>query len=274
MIALKLGGSVLTNKGAAGRPRFRALPCRRLLREVRRVADREPVILVLGAGSWGHPLALRYGVGKRAIGGGRLREALVRIQATVRALRGRVLAEAQRVGLTAADLPAGALAYSRRGELYFDAALLGRYADRGIVPITGGDVILDDRLGIRVLSGDEILEALALQLSPRRVVFVSDVDGIRVGRRIVERLTPAQAGALLPRVGRGRDSTAGMRGKLAHAARIAQRGVTVMVVNGNVPGRLRSACQGTAAVGTLLVRPVAAGAERAASGPRRRPPTP
>lgn len=253
MILIKLGGSLLTHKGAPGRPRFRALVCRRLLREVRRVAAREPVVLVHGAGSWGHPLALRYRVGRWSLPGARLREAVVRIQASVGELRRRVLAEAERVGLDAVDLPAGALAYSRRGDLFLDAVLVRAYAEAGLVPVTGGDVILDDRLGARVLSGDEILEALALQLAPRRVVFASDVDGIRIGGGLVARLTPAEAEVLLPRVGRGRDATSGMRGKLAHAARIAGRGVPVALVNGNAPNRLRAACRGAPTPGTFLV---------------------
>jgi len=48
----------------------------------------------------------------------------------------------------------------------------------GFVPILHGDCVLDDVQGCAILSGDKIIEKLVEKLRPRRVVFLTDVDGI------------------------------------------------------------------------------------------------
>lgn len=41
-----------------------------------------------------------------------------------------------------------------------------------------GDCVLDERLGCTILGGDAITETLAAHLRPRRVVFLTNVDGV------------------------------------------------------------------------------------------------
>jgi isopentenyl phosphate kinase len=250
MILVKLGGSVLTNKGTAGSARFSRRVALRLLRELRQSG--KPFVLVHGAGSFAHPLAMRYGIGKRRLSGNRLAAAVSRTQAGVRELRAHVLSACEKAGLPAIDVPAGVLGRAVGGKLVFEHAPIAGALEAGLVPVTGGDVILDDRLGARILSGDEILAELTSVLKPERVVFVSDVDGLRVGARVVEKLSVPEARRALPKIGGGRDATGGMKGKLLHMMTIAERGVPVVLVNGHATGRLGRACLGRRVLSTRI----------------------
>ena len=244
---MKLGGSLITNKSGQGRPRFRAAATRRLARELRGVG---PLVLVHGAGSWGHPLALKHRIGTTRLSGAKLVDAVTRTQASVAKLRALVSEACVAAGLPVVEVPAHAVAVTRRGDTAFDAALFSFYASKGLVPLTSGDVILDDRRGARVLSGDEILTILARALNATRVIFASDVDGVfRDGRR-VPRLSVDEA-RRLPTKNVG-DATGGMGGKLREAAAIAASGVRVFITNGAVAGRLRAAALGSRRIGTLI----------------------
>lgn len=248
MILVKLGGSLLTNKGGRGAPRFRAAVARRLAKEL---AGVRPLVVAIGAGSWGHPLALRHRIGHVRLAGRRLQAAVTETQASVATLRAKVAAALRHAGLPVVEIPASSVAVTRRGATAFDAAMFRFYCDRGLVPLTGGDVILDDRMGARVISGDEILSILAKELRATRVVFASDVEGVLRGGKRVGRLTAWQArGFQTKKTG---DATGGMGGKLAEAAAIAGAGVPVLVTNGRVPGRLRDACRGKSAAATVIV---------------------
>ncbi len=252
MILVKLGGSVLTNKGTSGGARFSRRVALRLLREIR--SSKEPFVLVHGAGSFAHPLAMRYGIGKRKLSGQRLADAVARTQAGVRELRTNMLAACDAAGLSVVDVPAGVIGHAESGNVRFDARIFEESLSRGLSPVTGGDVILDERLGARVLSGDEILALLAAALNPKRVVFVSDTDGLRIGGKTVAKLSTAEARKALPRIAVGADATGGMRGKIEQAIAIAETGVPVVIVNGLASGRVARACKGANVPATTIVK--------------------
>ena len=48
----------------------------------------------------------------------------------------------------------------------------------GKIPVLHGDVVNDAEQGCAILSGDTLVECLTEEFKPKRVVFVSDVDGI------------------------------------------------------------------------------------------------
>lgn len=246
MILVKWGGSVLTNKGAIGPPEVRRVLVRRLARELRAVSRREPVILVLGAGSFGHPAVLALGVGRRRLAGSALRRAVTLVQASVSLLRRAVVAELWEAGVPAVEVPGASLA----GAKGIDVGALRAWAEAGLVPVTGGDVVPDRRLGARVLSGDEILARAARASRARRAVFVTDVDGVLGPKGLLRRVRSRDDGALAA-VSRAGDATGAMRGKLEAAFQVARAGVPVWIVSAK-PGRLRRAASGRPVVGTRV----------------------
>ena len=53
-----------------------------------------------------------------------------------------------------------------------------RYLAKGFIPVIYGDVVLDDELELCVISGDQIIQYLGINLNPDRVILGTDVDGV------------------------------------------------------------------------------------------------
>ena len=255
---VKLGGSVITKKGASeGVAEAEVLA--RLAREV--MAAGGETIVLHGAGSFGHPGALKYGLKAGLAAKGSLQGA-AEVRASVARLNGRVMEALRDAGAAPWPLPPSSIATMREGALkkidweIFDAAL-----GRGLVPVSHGDVVLDDTLGVSVLSADDIAVALSRHLHPTLVVFAVDVDGVfdrdpgEDGAALIQRLKASDKVAIPEGTGKAADVTGAMAGKLKAAQAIAFGGARVRIVNGQVPGRVEDALSGKDVTGTEVVPP-------------------
>jgi isopentenyl phosphate kinase len=247
---IKLGGSLLTRKREEGRLRPKLL--RRLSEEV--AAAPVPLVLLHGAGSFGHQGALRAGLAAPPsveIPEARRRRGAVLVSAQVRELHLRVLRALTDAGVPAFSVPAGASALNRAGHLEsLDPAPFLRALERGLVPVSFGDVVPDAEWGFSILSADTIALSLAAALLPRRVLFVSDVDGVleypegKSGRpRVLTRVDRSSLANLLARPG-APDVTGGIRGKLEVVLRLAESGVDAGIISGLRHGTLARALAG------------------------------
>jgi isopentenyl phosphate kinase len=115
-------------------------------------------------------------------------------------------------------------------------------------------------MGFSICSGDLIMEALAKAFRPELVVFCADVDGVfdRDPKRDPHaRLYTKLDRTTLRGIGRTEatraDVTGSIHGKLERMLVIAQDCEKCMIVNGNVPGRLRNAIAGKQVKSTLVV---------------------
>ena len=147
------------------------------------------VIVVHGAGSYGHPQAKQYRVadGARDMDGDPvLREGVDKTKASVRKLCKLVCDE-----LDSNLAPGVKLApISPYGKFFTVGKKLNRNLSRGgfdevraalmegKIPVLHGDVVDDAEQGCAILSGDTLVECLTEEFKPKRVVFVSDVEGI------------------------------------------------------------------------------------------------
>jgi isopentenyl phosphate kinase len=256
LVVLKIGGSVITDKSS--QRTFRRDVMERISREVGRCWP-TAIVIVHGAGSWGHPIAKEYGI-EKGFREHRQLEGFVKTVQTVRQLNHMVTDVLIQTGIGAVGLPASTLFVTRRGaietahlDLVFSAIELG------VVPVTCGDATFDRELKFTVLSGDQISVYLAKALKASRIVYATDVDGVyEVDRQTGERhLIPVlnykkHTTLLYGGVG-GDDVTGGMFNKVEAAFEAVQAGVKVVVVNGLVEGRIESAVKGLEVVGTELV---------------------
>src|SRR4030042_4606675 len=137
MRLVKLGGSVLAAKA---RPlTFRAAVARRLARELAPFAD-GGLVVVHGAGGFGHAGARRYGL-RDGLRGDRQVMGTAVVQRDVRALNLRVLGALIDAGVPAVSIPAGSFMELDGGRLVeFDAVPFQRAAARGPVPVPLRDV--------------------------------------------------------------------------------------------------------------------------------------
>lgn len=184
---LKLGGSVVTAKDSP-----ETVATERLERAAEAVgaahgrdaaaddpdADIDPADLVVvhGGGSFGHPAAERHGVTTSA--GTRDAAAVREVHGAMRALNRTVVG-----ALAAADVPAVQVAPLSTGfrveeRFHQPADAVAALLAEGFVPVLHGDVVATAGAGATVVSGDELVTALAEGLDADRVGLCSDVPGV------------------------------------------------------------------------------------------------
>lgn len=251
-VVVKLGGSLLTRKREAEKVRPKVLA--RLAGEL---ADAGPIPLVVlhGAGSFGHPGARRFGLAAPPAGPQSVRErtrgaAIVAVE--VRRLHLLVLRALVAAGLAPWSVPPGVVAENRDGALgTLDTSPFAAALERGQVPVSFGDVVPDRAWGTSVLSADAIAVELAARLHARRVVFASDVPGILGSdrRSVVPELTESAAEALRPASG-APDVTGGIRAKARAMLAIAGGGTDAVLISGLSDGALSRAVRGEAVYGS------------------------
>ncbi|MFH0956239.1 MAG: hypothetical protein V1813_00090, partial [Candidatus Aenigmatarchaeota archaeon] len=126
------------------------------------------------------------------------------------------------------------------------------------VPVMNGTMVPDMKLGGSVISGDAVIEYVSGRLHPKLVVFATDVDGIftadpRKNRKasLIKLVTQESFGSIRESLSgsAATDVTGGMMGK---AERLLGIGSDVLIVNGNVPGRVEKALLGSDVRGTLV----------------------
>lgn len=253
MNLVKFGGSIITTKGAGKRVRGGVLT--RLAREV---AATPSLVVLHGAGSFGHTLA-----GKAKLKEG-LREpsqfhAASEVSADVRTLHQEVLRALLAAKARPWSLPPGQVAFASGGELAglalspFQLALA-----QGFTPVSCGDIVLDDKQGVAIVSADAIAQHLAQRVDVQTVVFATDVDGIFTsppgtkGAELILRCSPDELRAQRLGGSTKTDVTGGMAGKAQAIAAIAETGADVWVVNGLAAGRVHDALRGGKPRGTLV----------------------
>ncbi|MEA3203817.1 MAG: isopentenyl phosphate kinase [Thermoplasmata archaeon] len=251
-VLVKLGGALLTDK--AHDMTLRAEVAQRVVGEVAQA--RRPLVLLHGAGSFGHPFVKRFGLGTPPFDAAK-RVGVAQTLAGLSYLAAEVQGLAVEAGMRTVPVPLH-LASLRRGALPKSVAetVQDLLAD-GFTPVLHGTLVRDDELGWRVLSADEALAQLAARLKPALCVFATDVDGVHA--RDPKQFPDAP---LIPVVrsgttfaaakgGPGSDATGRMEGKLVQA-RAAARHAPTLVVNGLAPGRLMAALQGRPVVCTRV----------------------
>lgn len=255
IVVVKWGGSVITRKREVERTRPKVL--RRLAEEVAAVPDRS-VMLLHGAGSFGHPGARRFGLARPpepgAGRGARIRGAAI-VATEVRRLHLEVLRELVRAGAAPASIPMATHAENRAGSLRsLDAGPFLAALAAGRLPVSFGDVVPDTEWSASILSADTIAVALARSLPVGRVVFVSDVPGIWEGapgrrRAIAAEVTAEVVDRLRPGSG-GPDVTGGIRGKAVAMRAIAEAGADAVLISGLTDGALSRAIRGDSVYGS------------------------
>jgi isopentenyl phosphate kinase len=255
LVVVKIGGSVLTRKREAERLRPKVLD--RLARELASVTE-DRLVVLHGAGSFGHPGARRFGLARAPPPGDapahRARGAAI-VSAEVRRLHYAVLRALVRSGASPLSVPIATHARNRAGALVaFDATPFEDALERGHVPVSFGDVVPDDEWGSSILSADTIALAMVPVLHPARVVFASDVPGILEGpsgrrRSVVREVTDEVVEGLRP-VSGAPDVTGGIRGKAAVMRAIARAGVDAGLISGLTDGALSRAIRGEAVYGS------------------------
>lgn len=251
-VLVKLGGSLLTDKSRD--MTLREEVAKRVVAEVGQA--RRPVVLLHGAGSFGHPFVKRFGIGTPPFDASK-RVGVSQTLAGVAYLAAEVLGLANEAGMRTVPVPLHLEALKRGALPKSVSDTVKDLLSDGFTPVLHGTLARDDDLGWRVLSADEALAQLAARLKPASCVFATDVDGVhaRDPKQFPDApLLPVVRASNAPAAakgGSGADATGRMEGKLLHA-RAAAKHAPTLLVNGLAPGRLMAALQGRPVVCTRV----------------------
>ena len=246
MILIKLGGSVITDKSQY--KKFDRVQAERLCREI---ADSgKEVIIVHGAGSFGHVLAKKYSI-QNGYSDPEQIQAAAQVHHDAMELGMLMTQTLLDMGIPAASVSPGTCFVMDGGKLipeYLEP--IESLRKIGIMPVTFGDVVMDRTRGFGIVSGDQMMELMAEMFKPERVIFVSDIDGLYTANPKTDpdaRLIPEfDAGTLdeVSSVSDVDDVTGGVRNKMESMLRMCDEGRDCVLVNGTVPGRLLSLLRG------------------------------
>lgn len=173
LTVLKIGGSLITNKDSDV-PEIDLGNVRRISMEIAESGVKD-LVLVHGAGSYGHPIVKRTGI-NRGLNGKVLDFA--ETQRLQNELNQAVCRELIRAGVPAFPFQASSNAVMRNGELvFFDLQNLKGLLNNGMVPVLFGVPVHDEEKGCSILSGDTIVSYIAKNLGGT-ILFATDVEGV------------------------------------------------------------------------------------------------
>lgn len=177
---IKIGGSVATYKDNVKVPALREGTIRQLAKELNSYLKKEGerIILVNGAGSFGHPLAKKYDLSNlNKKQKNKLGVSLTHYSAQkLNYLLGEIFLKEN---CPVFHLSPASLIKQKNGRIVsFLTASVKSLLNQSLIPFLHGDVVMDESCQFSICSGDQIVAYLSNLYSPKRVFFLTDVDGI------------------------------------------------------------------------------------------------
>lgn len=249
MQILKLGGSVLTKK--RGYMEADTASIAKLAAAVGRAykAGVRDLIIVHGAGSFGHAPVLKYKLNE----GVKTKKQVWACALTHSAcahFSSHVTDALIKAGVPARSVPPADIAKSKNRRIdSMDEKVVLKCIKDGYVPVLFGDMIPDSKLGCSVCSGDQIVAYFGKYAS--RVVMATNVDGVLVHGRVVPRITRKNFAAVSRHLkcSGAPDVTGGMEGKIKE---IMKCSTPAYIVNARKPARVLALLMGKKAVSTRI----------------------
>lgn len=248
-VILKIGGSVITEKDNVSTARKDEID--RISQEIAsfKTNSSDALIIVHGAGSFGHPQAMKWAnAGFNAQG-------VYLTHTSVKALNSIILDSLDRAGIRALPVHPLSSCLLENGRLVeFQISHVKLMLDRGIVPVMHGDVVMDRALGASVLSGDRIVPYLATAMSTSKIGAGSNVDGVLDDTgTAVKKITPVSFIDIKKHIqgSASTDVTGGMLGKVSEFLELAKKGISSRIFNASRKGMVSKFLYGED-VGTLI----------------------
>ncbi len=238
---IKLGGSIITNKDVPMSLRKGVLID--LIKQIARARAEKPEELLVighGQGSFAHMPATQYHTMDGFVNDeSRLGMAIV--QDSAAQLNRHVVYECIRQEMPAVTLaPSNILITDKRKPAKFFLDMLEGYLAKGMVPITGGDVLLDLGQGCTIWSTEEVLAFFAREFKAhdymvKKIVHITEVPGVLdVDGNVIPRITPENWPGYQSAIGRtkGFDVTGGMLLKVQESVDLLKNGVESYILSG------------------------------------------
>ena len=253
---IKLGGSIITRKRES-EPCLDRQNVSRIAEEIAAFLGKgsSALVIVHGAGSYGHPIAGKYNLADGLNGN---IVPLAQCQALMNQLNAIICLElaAKNVPAYPFQLSAGSMSSNKKIS-DFNVGLMEKLLALNVVPVIFGTPAYDEKQECSIISGDQIISRLSSELKASRVVFATDVDGIfdknpdvHNDARLIRSLDSDGLKKVEADASSAADVTGGMDGKIKWIR--AMKDLTCHVINGNVPEALAGALSGDDRTGTVI----------------------
>lgn len=257
---VKIGGSVITHKAKSGTPTLRKKVVTQLAEELKSYLrlKKEKIILVHGAGSFGHLLAKKYKLEdlqkkqKDKLG-------VVIIHRSVQKLNSFITDIFLKSGCPLFPLSPASLIQQKNGRIkFFNTEIIELLIVAGFIPVLYGDVVIDENSQFSICSGDQIVAYLGKLFLAKRIFFLTDVDGIftydpkrNLKAKIIKEIKRSELPAIIANIDDKStfDVTKSMKGKLLEVADIK---CNIDIFNGLIKGNFLEELKGKS-VGTRII---------------------
>ncbi len=166
MKALKLGGSVITNKHKYKKPDKNQI--KRIINEIK--DHYKEIILVHGAGSFGHPIVKENKL-EKGIKTEKQRNSIIEVQNSVKELNKLFIDLLKKENIPCMVIHPSSCFTTKNDDIQTFGGLepIKIAYEQDILPIMYGDLVLDQEKGVSVLSGDKIITFLAKELPIEKI---------------------------------------------------------------------------------------------------------
>ena len=250
LILVKLGGSVITEKDKPGTENLSVI--RRLAKEVYDARKEKDFSLIIGngAGSFAHIPANEYEIHK-----GDIRPdtwyGFAKTQDAASTLNRIIVKEFIEAGNQAVSVQASTSCLSRNKVIdYWYLDPMKKFLEKDIIPVPYGDPCIDKEMGCCIISTDEIMRYLAKNLDAKKVIMVSNVNGILKDKddpeSVISEITRQNFDDVKKDITdpEGIDITGGMVFKIEKLLELADDGIESIIINGLTEGNLKKALTG------------------------------
>ena len=263
LIILKIGGSVITDKNS-DTPKVDFNNLNRIAKEISEayIPEKFNLILIHGAGSYGHPYTKKTGIDK----GVKTAEqvlAFAEIQRLQNELNCIVTKSLIDNTIPAIPCQASSCAIMKSGRLVkMELDVIKGFLHVGLVPVLYGVPAYDIEQRCSILSGDQIAPFLAKSLGAQKIIHGTNVDGIFTAdpnkdknAKLIPLITEENFEQVKEWLSGSThiDVTGGMLGKVKEILEVAKLGIQSQFINATVSGNVKKALQGEI-FGTIVVK--------------------
>jgi isopentenyl phosphate kinase len=177
LIFLKIGGSLITKK----RPfTLNLRKIREIAKEIVNLRKKYKIKFLIGngAGSFAHVSAKKFKTKEGYIHQkSKIGHCIVQDDAST--LNRILVKELIRAGERAISVQPSAFLLTQNGKIKsFFIDPIKNYLKNDLVPVVFGDVVCDTKKGCQILSTEQIFKFLAKKLNPKKIIFLSNVEGV------------------------------------------------------------------------------------------------
>ena len=249
---------MITNKEKPLTPNLPAI--KRLANEISQ-ANVSPLVLVHGGGSFGHPVAEQYGIkegykdSSQIIGFSKTHQAMTKLNKLI-------VDSLINHNIPAVEVQPSSCVVTKAGRIQsMEEKLLKKMLEMGFVPVLYGDAVLDSETGFAILSGDQLVSSLAINLDADRIIVGVDVNGLYTSdprtdssARLIQHVTLEELKSLEHKIEGSKvtDVTGGMFGKMFELTPAVEHGIPTMIVNATKPNRIYKALKDEKVFGTII----------------------